>query len=308
MPQTPPMSIGSAFDARVKSWLIKRLSLDDNGGQYGFEALFEKQVEPHNRDWALAASEWCMAQYQSSGALLDLVRELALAVEPPRFEFGVDGKIKTSFGEVPITGRPDIYFKMKSKRRVLLDWKVNGFCSNSPTTPAPGYVKCRDSWSGGAGYKPTRNNLMPHPNAFPQLVDGVLLSAVPLENVDGDWATQLITYAWLLGERVGEDDGLIIGIEQLVGVPREGQTYPHIRVATHRSFCTHDFQMSVLDMYRACWQALQEGHIFTTLPKGESLAKQQELDKTAQIWCEHNQLGPDAPFSLSAWVAGLILN
>lgn len=305
MPQTPPMSIGSAFDARVKNWLIQRLKLPDPKGEYTFQTLFDKQVEAHNREWALPASEWCFAQYKNSGALVDLLRELGLCDGLPQFEFAVTKNISTDIGDVPITGRPDIYFRLKGGRRVLLDWKVNGFCSNSPTSPTPGYVICRDAWH--TGHKQTRGNLQAHPDAYPQSVDGILLSHVPLENADAKWATQLITYAWLLGEPVGEDDGLIIGIEQLVGQPRPSQEYPDIRVASHRSFCTKGFQQSVLNMYRTCWDAIQRQHIFISMTHADSMRQQDQLERAAAKWVEHTKKGPDAPFDLTAWTASLML-
>src|SRR5690606_5730332 len=52
-PQERPASVGSAFDAFVKAAFHEALFGKGHDPIYEFEALFETQVEPHNRDWAL---------------------------------------------------------------------------------------------------------------------------------------------------------------------------------------------------------------------------------------------------------------
>ena len=52
MAQTLPMSIGSAFDAYTKSYISERLFGKDARPEFNFSAIFEKQVESQNRDWA----------------------------------------------------------------------------------------------------------------------------------------------------------------------------------------------------------------------------------------------------------------
>src|SRR5579872_3823999 len=59
IPQERPASVGSSFDARVKSELSIVLGIAGNK----FEDLFEAQVEPQNRDWALPAGQYVFEQY-----------------------------------------------------------------------------------------------------------------------------------------------------------------------------------------------------------------------------------------------------
>jgi hypothetical protein len=70
------MSIGSSFDAYAKSWLHENLFGKGNDPRFEFQALFEAQVEPHNRDWALQNGQYVFEQYKQSGALSDLLGEL----------------------------------------------------------------------------------------------------------------------------------------------------------------------------------------------------------------------------------------
>src|SRR5687767_12703140 len=72
--QNNAMSVGSGFDAYVKSYLAKELGITDE--RFVFETLFEAQVEPQNRDFALAAGLKCFKVYQTTGALGELVQLL----------------------------------------------------------------------------------------------------------------------------------------------------------------------------------------------------------------------------------------
>ena len=62
--------------------------------QFEFAAIFESQVEPQNRDFALTAGKRVFKAYKLCGAYDDLLRQLQQSVEPPRFEFKVDGLIE----------------------------------------------------------------------------------------------------------------------------------------------------------------------------------------------------------------------
>jgi hypothetical protein len=157
--QTPAMAIGSAFDAYIKSFLIKRLGL--NGSS--FEEIFESQVEPQNRDECLVSGKYIFDEYIKSGALADLL--LDLKDTSPHFEDCVQ---KTVWG-VPLLGKPDIWFG-----NVVFDWKVNGYYSKSAPSPKPGYKMI---YPTGKKHKDT----------------------LRFEDIDATWATQLTFYAWILG-------------------------------------------------------------------------------------------------------------
>ena len=65
------MSIGSAFDAFLKSHLHKVL-FGGTDPRFELEAIFEEQVESHNRDWAKVHGEYVFNFYRECGALADL--------------------------------------------------------------------------------------------------------------------------------------------------------------------------------------------------------------------------------------------
>lgn len=277
-PQTQPMSVGSAFDAYVKAFLHEKLIGKDP--RYDFDTLFIKQVEPHNRDWAKVAGEHVFERYCQSGALVDLMAELQRGVGEPRFEFEINGFVQAKLGgsEVPMTGRPDIFFINELGARVIYDWKVNGYCSNSPVSPKPGYIKCRDGWRGSEK-KASRNNMSPHPDCYPTEYKGIKINPFKkMQDVESDWANQLHVYSWLLGETIGSDD-LILGIDQIVGQPGEGR--PWLRVASHRVKADADYQYLLVAVIEDIWDTLQRGHIFPELTREESDAKCKHLDDVA---------------------------
>lgn len=267
IPQDRPMSIGSAFDAKVKAYLCKCLFDDD---RLPYEKIFEEQVEEQNRDWARKEVEPLFQWYLSLGALADLLTELQDAVGEPRFEFSVEGKIthfSVEFG-VPILGKPDIYFVNRSGGHILYDIKVNGFCSKSKVSPAKGYVKVR-----GKG----RNENQPHPDAFLQEVDGIVINvAHPMDIVNTQWATQLTTYSWLVGEPIEND--CIIGVEQILN---DGS-----RIAHHRCKVNKSFQRSCFERYASLWKIIHSRHIFQDMSEEESLKRCQLLDDTYKDYKE----------------------
>jgi len=133
-PQTLPMSIGSAFDAYAKSWLHEQLFGKGNDPKYAFDALFEAQVEPHNRTWAKENGAYVFDMYKQSGALSDLLIELRQANGDPRFEFIVQGSIHghregktTKIEQVVLHGRSS------SSVRLEDEWILFQNCSKSTT-------------------------------------------------------------------------------------------------------------------------------------------------------------------------------
>jgi hypothetical protein len=279
--QTQPMSIGSAFDAYVKSYIIKALAKGNAvDPKYEFKNLFAAQVEEHNRDWAWSAGNYAFDAYKASGALADLMLEMAQGDKDPRFEFDMKGFIKSDEYEVPLGGKPDLEFTNKHKAVVVSDWKVNGFCSRSAAGPKPGYIRCRDGWNHHVA-PPSRNNRSHHKDAQVQTIQGIEVNvAVTLEMIDKDWATQLCTYAWLLGHPVGSP--FIAAIEQLACAPGKEQDKPLIRVASFRNFISKTFQMEVFNQYKKCWECLKTGYLFTDVSRSESDLKCMELEKLAK--------------------------
>ena len=93
--------------------------------QFEFGTIFESQVEPQNRDFALTAGKRVFKAYKLCGAYDDLLDLLRKSIEQPRFEFKVDGLIEG----VPFTGKPDCRFVLdRGQGRIscVYDWKVRG--------------------------------------------------------------------------------------------------------------------------------------------------------------------------------------
>lgn len=258
-PQTQPMSIGSAFDAFAKSYLHESLFGRGADSQYTKEALFEAQVDPHNRDWAWHHGELVFKEYKDAGCLADLMLELNQAVGDPRFEFSINDVVDTQIGEIPLLGKPDIFFVNSLGARVILDWKVNGYCSPRTTSPMKGYVKLRP---GDKMHKTC------------ELIDwkGIKINgAIFLEEANSTYADQLSIYSWLLGEPFGSEE-MVTGIDQIVGPCTK------LRFATHRCRISPDYQFELLALIEQIWQTIQSGHIFRDMTEEDSHSRQALLD------------------------------
>ena len=271
MPQNHAMAIGSAFDAFVKNYIVGALGIPDPTGQFAIETIFESQVEPQNRDWALEHGVKVFEQYQKCGALADLMIELASASTTPRFEFTVESRIAhTRYADgVPILGKPDCHFTLPAvdgqPRTLTVDWKVNGYCAERPVSPKKGYVKCR---AVGEVSKQ-------HRECQTMRIGGIDTNiSFNLEDIDPSWAAQTCMYMWVLGEPIPTRS--LTGIEQLAC--RGGESALGLRVASHRMRIGEAFQLSLISRIVAAWDAIQRGHIFTELSFEESRARCLTLD------------------------------
>ena len=264
MLQTQAMSIGSSFDAYVKSYMFERLFGKGSDPQFELDTIFETQVEEQNRDWAREAGAHVFDCYKKLGALADLLTELESASGTPRFEFTVSGTI----GDVPLLGKPDVWYVTKDAVEIILDFKVNGYCSDYPTYPKRGYVKLRPDGTE-------------HKKAHISKVKGVKINIAEfMESIDSSWAQQLATYAWLCGTPVGEF--FIVAIDQLVC---NGSS---IKVAEHRSQISPDFQQKILNEYQGLWATIRSGHIFRDRSYEESKARCDILDLQYAAYTDGN--------------------
>lgn len=271
-PQTQPMAAGSAFDAYVKSFLVERL-LGTCPPEFEKETILRAQVEPHNLDWAREHGQIIFNAYHKQGALADILLDLQGAVGRPRFEASIEapvGNRSISHLDVPLMGKPDIYFIHKQGARIIFDWKVNGYCSNYNVSPKPGYVRLRSTG---------KDNGQQHPAATCLSVNGIKISVNhPLDSVEVDWAAQLSIYAWLLGEEIGSN--FIVAIDQ-IACSNDGLFNKVLRVAQHRSLVTEAFQRKVFDALAKAWEIIQSGHIFDNLSRAESDLQCERLDSMA---------------------------
>jgi|WetSurMetagenome_2_1015567.scaffolds.fasta_scaffold14634_8 hypothetical protein len=273
--QTTYMSIGSAFDAYVKSSMFAELFGQGSDPRFEFEAIFEDQVEEHNRDWAKEHGKYVFECYKLSGAYADLMELLHQSKYAPQFEFKIEGKVQG----IPLLGKPDLRFIHPSDAHVILDWKVNGYCSKSPTSPCKNYRLIRDGWDSTTA-KPSRGNKSPHKDYIPMIWKDVEIHRGWLEDANSDWADQLAIYSWMLGEDVGNEN-VIVCIDQIVAKPADPK--PLLRIANHRARISKIHQENLFQRINAVWSAITNGHIFTDLPLEESKALCDLLDRQAIV-------------------------
>lgn len=274
-PQTKPMSVGSGFDAFVKSHLCSDY-YEDVPDQYRLDNLFNDQVEEHVRDFAYDAGQYCFGRYDACGAYKELCLELDKSLTLPRFEFS----LKEEVGGVPLHGKPDLEADVGVP--FIHDWKVNGYCGKTATSPKSRYKYCRDTWNlkheaewEAYNLKGTRGGDKSHGKYEPMDFHGIEIGKHWMEDVDRKWADQLSIYAWMVGVPIGNEDW-IASIDQLVCKP--WADYPLVRVAQHRCRVSAFWQFSLLGRLQSCWNAVQSGHVFSDMSKEENDNRCKVLD------------------------------
>ncbi len=254
-PQTKPMAIGSAFDARVKA----RLTEDVLGQSDIFEQLFETQVEKPLQDWCREHSAKILQDYIACGAYVELLNELKDA-DSVRFEF--DAEIAVSYDDgfsVPIFGKPDFYAHLKSGANLIYDWKVNGYCSKA--SPHPGSVRLYESTGQTKAYD--AGTLMFH---------GIPYNA--MATLKPEWEDQLLFYIMSAADPQHAADPWLAGIEQLAFLAPG-----RMRVAQHRLIISENkFEQLRLRLRRA-WEGVLSGHYFLTVSRDENDARIAGLDR-----------------------------
>lgn len=259
-PQTAAMAIGSAFDAYVKAEINDKLNGDKGSTELSFNNLFERGVERHNRDQARVDGLRVFELYQSSGALSELISQIYSDV---RMEFEVQGMVpsKRNSGLV-LMGKPDLSFKTREGKHILLDWKVNGAYSNHHTSPMKGYVGLRGA--DGSHFKS-------HKDAQLGRWHGIRFNmGSTLEYLNETWAQQLAIYAWLCGEPIGGD--FLAMIDQVVG--RLGEQ----KIAEHRVTVGRSFQFGLDNDLHDMWEIIKSGYIFRDMTLEESNERCKLLD------------------------------
>lgn len=274
-PQQGPASVGSAFDAYVKSELINRLTGIDT-----FESLFETQVEKQHQDFAREAGKWVMDSYVHSGAFGELWEMLEGCKGEPQFEFDAG----TEIDGIPIFGKPDCRFVHRGGAHVILDWKVNGYMTNTAVSPKKGFAIVRD----GLGWpKPSRNDGKSHTLYKPKEFLGLQVNEFFMEQISIDWADQIAMYGWMMGEPIGSEE-LVVCIDQVVGkAAKDGDKKglaagkPQLRFASHRNRISAAHQHGLVSRLKIMWKAAQSGHVFLNLDRKANDAQCEKLDQQA---------------------------
>ena len=276
LPQEPPMAVGSAFDAFVKAALHSQLFGVSSNPQFEFGAIFESQVEPQCRDFALKAGKHIWKCYKLTGAYEELFVLLQRSIEPPRFEFKVEGLI----GGAPFLGKPDCRFVLDlgdGPIHVILDWKVHGYCSKYGASPSKGYMLCRDGYLSD---KPSRSHCKEHANFLGMNYHGLLINSGYMEGCNNEYADQLCLYGWLLDEAVG-DENVVLMIDEIVAKYMGPDVRPLLRVANHRGRVSKAHQNALVKRVARCWTAITSGHVFTDMTPEESRSRCEVLDNMA---------------------------
>jgi hypothetical protein len=271
LPQERPASVGSAFDAYVKSSFHRALFGPGADPKYEFEALFEAQVEPHNRDWAREEGEYIFECYKIAGQYDTLLALLQKSIEPPRMEF----EVRTTIEGVPMLCKPDLRFVLPGPVKITHDFKVNGYCSKSATSPNKGYMICTDGYKAADG-KQSKSHGTTHKQFQPIDFHGLTIDAGALEDCSTEWADQLSLYAWALGEKPGDPE-TVISVDQIVAKPVP-ESRPLLRVASFRARVRKSYQELLLKRLKTCWEVIQSGHIFRDLSREESDQRMKLLD------------------------------
>lgn len=289
LPQESYMSIGSGFDARVKADLHSVLFGLGSDPKFEFDAIFVEQVEEHNRDWCLAASQYVYECYVHSGMYASLLALLQKSSEPPKFESKVEGII----GGVPFNGKPDCRFVLQfpdfNPVRVVLDWKVKGFCSKHGASPSKGYALCTDGYDAlrlglnktkaAPNGKPSASHNTSHKLYLEYNHRGFPINQAFMETCNDEYADQVSIYGWLLGEEPG-DENVVTMIDELVSKPVDG-SYPLLRVATHKARVSKDYQLKLLARAQTCWAAVESGYLFPEMTRQENDDRCELLEDTS---------------------------
>lgn len=271
-PQESFMAVGSSLDAFVKS----RIHTDIHGEKatqgtpFEFSTLFEAQVEPHVRDYALQMGQHLFDQYNVSGAYGHLLADLVQSPYPPQMEFEVKGEIEG----VRLLGRPDLRYITKDGVHVISDWKVNGAGSKTGASPQQGYKVARDAYA-------SRTHNKPHAKYVPIDHKGVEINRSYLNEFVDYWADQLTIYAWVLGEKMGSEEWLI-RIEQIACRPVPSIEAPRAKFATHLARSQEAYQLNLMARIHDCWNAIKTGHIFTDMSREDSDNRCESLNMQAQ--------------------------
>lgn len=274
LPQMDYMAVGSAFDAYTKSTLHSSLFGHGSDPKFEFSAIFEEQVEPRNWDFGLRAGKHLWRSYVASGAYDDLLCMLQESVEPPQFETKVEGLIG---GKVPFLGKPDCRFVLNltgEALRVILDWKVKGYCSKHGASPSKGYALCRD---GYAANKQSRSHEQEHKGYLAYTHRGLTINTVYMESCNVEYADQVTSYGWLQGEQVG-DENVVVAIDEIVAKYVGGQP-PLLRVANHRARVSKAHQTKLFQRLLDCWSAIESGHVFRDMTREESDSRCEVLEQ-----------------------------
>ena len=220
LPQEPPMAVGSRFrrlrQGRPATTILFGTAVDP---QFAFEAIFESQVEPQCRDFALTAGQARLRRLQAVRRL----RRTARAAEAVRraAPLRVQGRWHHCRRCRSPASRTAASCSTSASDCIhcILDWKVRGYCSSMPPARRKGYMLCRDGYQSD---KPSKSHGTQHTNYLAYNHRGLTINAGYMEYCNDEYADQLCLYGWLLGEKPG-DENVVGMIEEIVAKPADAR-------------------------------------------------------------------------------------
>lgn len=281
------MAIGAAFDAYVKSELHSAIFGPGSDAQFEFDTIFTQQVEKPNRDWARDQGQYVFDCYKVAGFYDELLQMLLKSKEPPRFEFTLEGSIDG----VPFLGKPDLRFVHECGVHIVHDWKVKGYVSKHSQSPSKNYRICRDGYDAiflGLNItkacptgKPSQSHNQSHGGYEAYSHHGLEINKAYMEDGNVEYADQLSAYGWMLGEKIG-DENLVLSIDETVAKYQGTDKHPLLRVANNRARVRSEYQTSLMNRIKSCWNAIITGHVFQDLSKEANDDQCRALDRMAQ--------------------------
>lgn len=227
-PQTPPMAVGSAFDAMIKTYLGAPVA--EIGRKVDKEHLDEGTIIEETkrifRDYMSTPATTCYPE--------------GLEPEPTQDEV-VTREVGPPHNRITIAGIPDAWGP-----GVQFDWKVTGAFSQHGGKVPVGY---QHLWTAGLGERDDG----PHKKAH--------LNLEEMNKRAEEWATQLTFYAWIKGSTPWPDQGwepkpFRAIIEVIVVHPEEP-----LRVARIDSLVSAAHQRRVWDDVQQAWQRIEECNV-----------------------------------------------
>lgn len=203
--QTMPMAAGVGFDCYTKYSSVDDSSSEDKIANE-IDNSIDKYLDAVKREqltsFAHESGSNLYERYKNSGRPWDEFNR----IQDKQYEVGSSCKIVVNDKVINLRGKPDVYgfiddsnSNANSNANIIVDWKVNGYCSKNPLSPKKGYV-----WYSKTGASHKDCLLLRH--------NGVEVNANGLQASNEEWYVQLVMYAMMLG--FGIDT--IIGIDQMV--------------------------------------------------------------------------------------------
>lgn len=267
-PQGTPAAVGAAFDAFVKSYLVKELSLS---GVPSLDEMLKDNVTakgkkrpPNWYDQVVEAGQALFKAYLDCGAM-----DYALQDGLNRVELWITENI----GEAYTHGRLD----GATVHDIAFDWKIRGYAS-APKSPTQGWTR---SWKKGKLMDTSHKKV----NTF-------------FEKINPKWAQQLCIYNILLGHTVG--DVMFVYFDEIS--MRNNRDNPVIdpmklRINQIRSQISPGFQQKVYNDLQECWNDMIRGRYPRAEPKESKCRAFASLCEASEF-CEPyaNSYGADPEF------------